>query len=97
MARGRKPGKKDLVTQVRDLDAEFADAVPSMSVDELNKKLADMAKYDEELNQAKELDTDLARAREQLKVCNETYKTPKKAIKLKTKLIVETLQGRGRA
>jgi hypothetical protein len=68
-----------------------------MPVEELNKKLVEMAKYSEELDTAKENDVDLARARETLKTCNETYKAPKKAIRLKTKLIVETLQGRGRA
>ena len=98
MARGRKFGsKKSLIDRVRDVDSEFADNVFSLSVDELNKKLSDMAKYQEELNVAKENDTDLRTKREQLRVCNQTYSEPAKAIKLKTKLVVEVLQGKGKA
>lgn len=90
-------GPKTLFDKVNDVDPTFASEVHLLKDSELNDKLATMAKHQTEIEDAREKDVDLASLREQVKVANETYSEPLKAMRLKRKLIYQILQERGKA
>ncbi len=88
---------KTTYDKVNELDPNFTSEVYSLRDDQLNEKLASMAKHRAEIEEAKSEDVELKSLRESLKVAGETYSEPLKGIKLKTKLIVEILKDRGKA
>jgi hypothetical protein len=95
--RGRAPrGPKSLIDRVRDLDPTFADEAYSLSDEALKEKLVTMSKHGQDIDTAKKADQDIKTKREELKVMNQTYSEPLKAIKLKTKLSLEILADRGK-
>lgn len=96
MAKQRKL-PKTLFDKVNDLDPTFASEVYTLKEDQLNGKLAEMAKNQTEIEDAREADVDLKSLKEQAKVANETYSEPLKAMRLKRKLITKILQERGKA
>ena len=78
-----------------DLDSDWKDAVATMSVDDINSRIAEVAKA-EELNQrAKEDDLDLARLKEEVATAGAQYKEATKANKLKIKFAMRVLGDRG--
>lgn len=89
-------GKKSLYDQVNALDAAFASQVFAMSDDALRNKLIELAKYEEELLNAKEQDPDLSSARQALQTALSAYSQPLKASRLKRKLILQILTERGK-
>jgi hypothetical protein len=93
-----KKGRKAKTTydKVNEIDPSFASEVFSLKDEELNGKLALMAKHRAEIEEAKSSDEDLRRLRDEIKVAGESYSQPLKGIKLKTKLVVEILKGRGK-
>lgn len=94
----RKPkGPVTLYDKVNKLDPAFASEVYSLTDDLLKSKLVDLAKYEEEMLDAKEKDPDLAEARQRLKTANESYREPLKANKLKRKLLLQVMAERGKA
>jgi hypothetical protein len=93
---GREKSKKSLIEKVREIDEHFAEEAYSLTDDQLKDKMVSLAKYDEELEVAKENDQDLQEKQEQAKVANETYSVPRKANKLKRKLVLEVLRERGK-
>jgi hypothetical protein len=92
--RGRKA--KTTYDKVNELDPGFASEVFSLKDDQLNDKLALMAKHRAEIEEAKTSDESIKRLREELKVAGESYSEPLKGIKLKTKLVIEVLKERGK-
>jgi hypothetical protein len=96
MAKARKQ-PKTLFDKVNDLDPTFASEVYLLKEEQLNGKLAEMAKHQTEIEDAREADIDLASLKEQAKVANESYSEPLKAMRLKRKLITKVLQERGKA
>lgn len=82
-------------SKLEKMDPEFVNSVEAMSSDDLKSRIVLIAKQMEEVSQAKKDDLDLQRAKEQLKVMNETYSEPLKAAKLKTKYLIELLASRG--
>lgn len=94
MRKAKSP--KSLIDKVRELDPTFADTVYSLSDADAREKMVTMAKHASEVEEAKKADEDLARARETLKTMNQTYSEPLKAIRLKTRLLVQMLKERGK-
>jgi hypothetical protein len=86
--------KKTLADKVRDLAPEFADAALIMSDDQLKDKLVEMAKYDEELEEAKKNDLDLQEKKAVYDAAKESYTEPLKANRIKRKFILEILANR---
>lgn len=79
----RAKGPKTLEEKVKDLDDLYADEIRLSTVDQIKDRLLKLDKYECELIDARAEDEDLKSKREQLKVANETYTVPLKAIKLK--------------
>lgn len=98
MARGKgRKGPKTIFDKVNDIDPSFASEVYSLTDSALNDKLALMAKHRADIEDARKNDKDINDAKASLKVMNETYSEPLKAISLKTKLVCDILKGRGQA
>lgn len=74
---------------------DFCDAVASLSVDELNARLAQLAKDAEQVRQAKEADDDLAEAQEKATLLAAPYRDGKKAIQLKTSYLISLIKDKG--
>ena len=96
MAKRKPRAKKSLWDKVHDIDPGFATGINTMTDDEIATKLVEMANEDGRIEAAKEDDLDLKRAREELSECNKTYSVPLGNNKLRRKLCLETLQGRGK-
>lgn len=98
MGRGRRfpKGPKSLRDKVRDIDTSFADGVYSMTDDDLKNRLAHYSKEQATIEDAKKEDVDLKRLRGETKTASESYTVPLKAIKLKTRLVLEVLKDRGK-
>lgn len=86
---------KDLRKTIAEEFPEFHAEVSSLSADQLDSRLAQLAKDESEVNKAKEEDEQLHTAREQLKEFSAPYREAKKAIKSKVAFIIELLKDRG--
>ena len=95
---GRRGGfkRKTLADKINEIDPNFVTEVYSMRDADLDTKLATMAKARSETEEAQKADVDIITAKAGLKTLNETYTEPLKALKLKTKFIVQILKDRGR-
>lgn len=89
--RGRKP--KDPFAEV---PQEFRDAMMSADDKAINDRIAEIAKNDAALQEAKEKDDDLKNIRGQLKVAGAVYSEGKKANKQKIAYLRKILEGRGK-
>lgn len=76
---------------------EFATEVASSSTDELNNRLATLAKGLEESEQTKESDEELENARALASELAAPYKDIKKAVQLKSKYVIGLLRDKGAA
>lgn len=93
-----KSSKKLSVSEkVRQEHPEFVAEVVSLSVEELNGRLAAHAKQIAEVEDAKEADEELASAREVASTLAAPYTESKKAINQKTRFIVELIKEKGAA
>lgn len=88
MAAGILPAKKGKIIMARpkkvkvpfaDVPEEFRNSIDSSTDEEINKKIAEVAKNDAALKEAKKADEDLKRLKEQVKVANEPYADAAKA------------------
>lgn len=86
---------KDFRGKVQKDYPEFADEIHSLSSDELNGRLARMAKDLEIVEDEKEADEKLNETRAALAELAGPYRDSKKAIKLKSKYIIALLKERG--
>jgi DNA-binding ferritin-like protein len=87
--------KKSIQEKVEKDFPEFAEESRTLSVDQLNNKLATLAKGLEESETAKENDTDLENAQALVAELSAPYKDVKKAIRFKTKYIISLLGDKG--
>lgn len=94
-SKAKRKGPKTLEEKVYALDKSFADEVRVGTVEQVKEKLIGLDKYEKEIQEAKEDDTDLASKREALKVANETYSGPLKALRLKRSLALKILAEKG--
>ena len=88
--------KRDLMSQVKEVAPEFASTVHSLRDEELKEKLITFGFEVDAIEKAKEDDSDLASKKEAVKIANETYSIPLKEINLKSKLIRQILEERGK-
>lgn len=88
---------KSLEQQVKEDLPEFAQEVASASTEQLDARLAQLAKDLETVNEAKEADDDLVEARDVAKGLAQPYRDAKKHIALKSRYIVGLLKDRGKA
>jgi len=87
----KRKGPKTLEEKVKDIDRSFADEVRVSTVEQIKERLVKLDKYETDLIDAKKEDEDLASKREALKIANQTYSEPMKAIKLKRAFIFKVL------
>lgn len=97
MAKKMRKGPKTIYDKVNEIDPHFANEIFAMKEEDLMTKLANMAKEQTTIENARDADEDIKALREQLKVAGETYREPLNALKLKRKLIYKVLEDRGRA
>jgi len=90
---GRK--KKNIVETVQNEFPEFASEVLGLSADQLNNRLAQLAKAAEENEDAKERDQELSDAQALASELSLTYKDVKKAVRMKSKFIIQLLKDKG--
>lgn len=95
MAKGRmgrpKKGKFD------DLTTEFKDAVAQSTPEEINSRIATIAKDTEALVKAQAEDQDYQTKKEALKVAGEVYRDGKKMNRLKIQYAIQVLADKGKA
>lgn len=99
MAKGKK-GPRAPKTLMEKLDSQFpgfVDEVSGLSVQALEKKVADYQKSLEDSENHKSANEPLRVAREQLKELNAPYSEVRKAIGLKTKYLIQTIREKGGA
>jgi hypothetical protein len=73
------------------LDREWMDAVVGSSVDDINKRIAELAKAEEENKAAMKADEDLAEKKEAVKFASESYRENTKGYKLRMRWIMQVL------
>jgi hypothetical protein len=79
-----------------DLDKEWMEALESMSDEQLNSKLAELTKAEEQNLKNKKEDQDLAEKKESVKQASEQYRDHTKGYKLRVKFIVALFEARGK-
>jgi len=86
--------KKSVQEKIREENPEFVEACKSLTLAELDNRLAGLAKDAESVDEARESDEKLANAKEEASSLGAPYRDAKKAIKLKTKYILELIKER---
>lgn len=87
--------KKSVQDKVKEEYPEFADSVQLLSLADLNGRLAQLAKDGESVQDSKEADDSLQQAIQTSSELGAPYQEAKKAIRLKTKYIIELTKERG--
>lgn len=80
-----------------DLPEEFVAEIDGSTVEQINAKVAELAKAEEENQQAKSLDGDLREKKDAVKFAAEGYRENTKGYKLRMKYILAVLVSRGKA
>ena len=87
--------KKSLEETVREEYGTFYEEVAGLNVGDLEKRLSTYAKEYEKVDTSKEQDDALKNAQETAKEMAAPYKDAKKAIRLKSKFIVQLISDKG--
>lgn len=87
--------KKSVMEKVQEEYPEFAAEVMGLAADKLNNRLATLAKYAEENEDAKEKDKELSDAQSLASELSAPYKDTKKAIRLKSRFVIGLLKEKG--
>lgn len=87
--------KKSLDEKMKEEQPEFVGEVIGLSVDQLNARLAELAKAAEWNEQAKEDDEDLAEKQAAAAEAGAQYRDAKKAIRLKSRYLIKLIQDKG--
>lgn len=90
-----KSGKLSISDKVRKEYPEFVEEVIGLSLEHLEIRLARHSKQIVEIEDAKEIDLELAIAKEDVKVLAAPYSEAKKALTHKTRFIVELIKEKG--
>jgi hypothetical protein len=77
------------------LPEDFKNAIEGASAQQLSDRLSDIAKSDELNLAAAKADEDLQNAKDQVKVCSESYREVAKMNKLKRKYIIQSMSDSG--
>ena len=89
-----KPKKNIEEVMVKE-NPEFVSEVASLSTEELDARIAQLAKDLEAVDEAKEADEALKDLRDQVSIASAPYNESKKALKLKTKYLIQLMKSRG--
>lgn len=95
MAKKTRKGPKTLADKVADMDRSFYDEVQGLGVDQIKNKIMGLAISQAEMEEAKEKDEDYQKLRDQLKYAAQGYREHSKAVKLKTKYLMELKASKG--
>jgi hypothetical protein len=79
-----------------DLDAEFKEAIPTLTAEEIRDRIAQVALNQESLMAAKKDDEDLAECREQLREASAVYRDGTKMNKLRIAYCKQVLDDMGK-
>lgn len=90
----KKP-KKSFVEKIQEEMPEFANAVDGSSVEQLEKRLSDIAKAGEALEQKKEDDEELEQAQANASELGAPYRDGKKELRKQTKYIIRAIGDKG--
>ncbi len=86
---------KSVQQEIKESNPEFHDEIVGLSKEDLDSRIVQLVKDLEEVDNAKEQDEGLQALRQQAKEAGAPYRDAKKAIKVKIKFILETLESRG--
>ncbi len=89
--------KKSVVQKVQEEMPEFAAEVNTLSIDQINARLAQCAKDSEAIQKAKEEDEDLKAARDEANSMAAGYTDSQKIVRLRAKYLIHVLGERGGA
>lgn len=84
--------KVSLEDKVKKDNPEFVSEVASLSVQELDKRLSDLAKGAEDIRDARDADEDYQNVKEQVKEMGAPYRDSLKAVTLKTRYIISLIK-----
>jgi uncharacterized small protein (DUF1192 family) len=87
--------KKTLEEKIQKDNPEFAAEVAGLSVDELNKRLALLAKDAEAVSESKEADEELENTRALLTQLTAPYRDAQKSIRLKSRFVISLIKDKG--
>jgi len=87
--------KRDLRTVIAEDYPEFHDEIQNANQDQLNDRLAELAKNREEIQDQKESDEVLEEAKARASELAAPYRDAQKLIRLKSRFIIMTLKDRG--
>jgi hypothetical protein len=87
--------KRSFVEKVQIEMPEFVGEVQGLSVDDLNGRLAVIAKAQQENDENQENDEELAAAKLNAKELGDAYREPRKALRTKTKYLVLLIKEKG--
>lgn len=91
----KKSPKKSIQEQVQHDSPEFASEVVGLSVEELDARLAQLAKDTEAFHQARESDDALEEARHAASELAAPYRDGAKALRLKSRYLVALIKEKG--
>lgn len=92
---GRKPGSKNKRSKWDDLSPEFKSSIDGASKEDLQGKLAEVAKALELNSAAQKADQDLNEKKQAVKDANAGYAEAKKAQRLKAEYLIVALSDKG--
>lgn len=75
-----------------ELDVEWRDAVAAETLQQLNSRIAELAKEEARNQQSKSEDKDLAQKKEDVATASQQYRTATKGYKLRLKFIMRVLR-----
>ncbi len=87
--------KKSLQEKVHEEMPEFAAEVAGLAVQDLNNRLAALAKGAEENEQAQEDDEELEQARAEASELAAPYRDAKKALRLRSRYVISLIREKG--
>lgn len=93
---GRPRGSKNK-TDFEDLDSDFKSTIENMAPEEINLKIAEVAKAEAENQKAKIDDGDLADKKEAVKLASEGYREATKMNKMRIAFAMRVLDDKGKA
>lgn len=84
-----------LQEKIQKANPEFAEEVGALSVEQLDHRLAQLAKDLEATEDAKDADSDLAEAQEKATELAAPYRDAKKALRLKSRYVIALIKEKG--
>jgi IS5 family transposase len=93
MAKRGRPAKSEFA----DLDSDFKDAIAASTPQEINDRIAEVAKNEEENQKAKKEDQQLVEAKAAAAAAGAGYKEASKMTRLRIRFAMRVLSDRGQA